>query len=771
MRARQGQDAEALVDARRAIELHPSDLEAVGLAAHLEKQAGRLDVATELLRNGLQANPRDESLRVLLAQTLRTAGDDAGAVEALAKGLELVPLSRTLRARLAQTHRELGQGGDAERVLREGVALEPEDVDLRIASARLGFQLHGLEAAESNLRESIEKLPREWTLQLALAELYDTAGQDIDSAKIYERIAAIEDAGPSAIVAKNKLAAAKAGREDLDGARQLVDQILEKHPNNRDALALRGTLALLRNDPTSAIADFRLVLANHPDQTQVLRLRARAHLLNNEVDQARRDLREAADRDINDVQSRLELAELLNRYSDTAGAAAAARERLLEEAGNVAGARVQQNPKDATAHLTAGIVSLARNDPAAAIKALETALELDPSLQSARRLVARAHARNDEIDKALASARAAVDANSGDIRAKLDLAIITERAGDLTAARAAYDEVIDKAPGNEDALEALVRLSLNAGQPDDALSSARKLVAAAPERPTGYYLSGRILQRQGRTDDSVAAYREALKRSPNAVEPLLALASVLAASDQLDEAQALVERRLASNPKDVAALNQLGEIRLRAGRTEEAEDLFKKAMALDPRWDVPHRNLGMARQATGDDEGAARALVEGAEAADTPKLVYDLATQYERMNRPELAIEQYERFLRRVPGSVAAVNNLAVLLATYRTDEPSLRRAMDLAERLSTQDHPAFLDTIGWVYFKNGDLDRALAALEQAVRGAPDDSEFRYHLGMVHHARGEAEKAAEQLTKALAGQSKFRGAGEARSTLRSLRQP
>lgn len=61
----------------------------------------------------------------------------------------------------------------------------------------------------------------------------------------------------------------------------------------------------------------------------------------------------------------------------------------------------------------------------------------------------------------------------------------------------------------------------------------------------------------------------------------------------------------------------------------------------------------------------------------------------------------------------------------------------------------AYLDTLGWVRYRLGDLPAARAALEKAV-AIYDDAETRYHLGVVLVDQGEIQAGARELARAVA---------------------
>ena len=81
---------------------------------------------------------------------------------------------------------------------------------------------------------------------------------------------------------------------------------------------------------------------------------------------------------------------------------------------------------------------------------------------------------------------------------------------------------------------------------------------------------------------------------------------------------------------------------------------------------------------------------------------------------------------------------------------------------------PAMLDTLGWVYFRMGEYQKALVPLEQALDLAPEADIILYHMGMLLHKTGRLQEAREKLRKALAGEADFIGRQEAEKVLRSL---
>jgi tetratricopeptide (TPR) repeat protein len=108
----------------------------------------------------------------------------------------------------------------------------------------------------------------------------------------------------------------------------------------------------------------------------------------------------------------------------------------------------------------------------------------------------------------------------------------------------------------------------------------------------------------------------------------------------------------------------------------------------------------------------------------------------------------FEESIRRFPEVSESFNYLAFLWAQKNVN---LDRALDYSRRALAvkPDDPAYLDTLGWVLFRKGDLAQALAEVSKAAEKA-DDDEIASHMGDILEAMGRPAEAAVWWRKSAA---------------------
>jgi tetratricopeptide (TPR) repeat protein len=621
----------ALADVERAVQLSPSDPEAVSALAGVYRETGHPEQALKLLQSAIERAPDAVGMRQLLAGMYVARGEDKLAEAQLTEVVRIRPKELAARLQLAAFYARSQRLDEAERTLQAAAADLPGSEEAKLAYAEFLASHRSAARGEQALEALIAHDPRNYALQLALGALRQRSGETPQAVATYRAVIARDPRGPAAVTARDRIAAIDVLGGRYADAKPLLAEALESNPHDNDALVLRADLSLRDGDPLAAIADFRAVLRDQPGSVSVLRSLARAHLANGSPVLAEESLRSALAAAPQDVDVRVDLADLLMRTHRAAEAAT-----LLEET-------VKASPS-ATAARTALIEAyLAKGDLAAARSAAEQLKTAQPDLSAgwylAGQIAERQHRADDaerELGHALQLEPATTDALAA--LARLQLA-----RGQGAQALALVRSAIQRMPANAGTHELLGELYLAQKGYTEAISALSDAVRLAPRwwlpyrnlaltklatrdtagalatyeagvRVTGepalvVDLAEAYLQ-QGRVEDAVRAYENLHQRRPNL--PLaannLAMLLVTYRHDQasLDRARDLTTGFADSG--EGALLDTYGWVRLKRGEVPEALAALERASAEAPGSKVILYHLGMAYLEAGESERARTSL-------------------------------------------------------------------------------------------------------------------------------------------------------------------
>jgi tetratricopeptide (TPR) repeat protein len=650
--------AGAQVDAERAVQVAPTNEDAVAVLAGLYTSAGAKDKALALLEQSISKIPGTIDLRLVLAQLYAQENRPAEAEALLIKLVELRPKEKAHRLRLAQFYARTDKIDAGENTLRQAVKDLPAERDVKLALIDFLAARRSREAAEKELKQMVAAAPDDSELKFALARFYENGHQPALAEAVYQGVIDKEKLNPPGLSARNRLATLRALRGDTAGALALASEVLAQSPRDDDALLTRGNISLAKQDPRSAIADLRAVLRDQPNAIGVLRVLARAHLANGEPAVAEETMRHA----------------------------------------------VEANPKDAVL--------------------------------------------------------------------RLDFAQLLIQLGKPDQAKPILAELVKQQPDNVAALDTQFRVSVSTNDLATAKSAAESIVATRPKAATGYYYEGMIAEADKRTDDALRLYVKAVDTQPDALEPLQAQMRLLVASKRVDEAFKRADDLSTRYPMSPLGPEAKGELLLAKGRNAEAQNAFNDAIARSPKWWSPYRSLAGAQMVAKNPDGAIATLRKAKSVVDQPdQIEMELGALLEATGKPDEAIGEYEAALKRNPQSDIAVNNLAMLLATYKKDQPSLDRAKELSARFADAVNPSFMDTYGWVLYKRGETAASVLVLQRVVAKLPDEPIARYHLGMAQSQSGSSSAARDNLTRAVNSGAKFTGLDEAKAMLDKIAKP
>ena len=172
-------------------------------------------------------------------------------------------------------------------------------------------------------------------------------------------------------------------------------------------------------------------------------------------------------------------------------------------------------------------------------------------------------------------------------------------------------------------------------------------------------------------------------------------------------------------------------LQLLAGLQLNAEEQYQEGIAL--LLSDHYKNVGNKPQAE-------RALNEGIK--QFPRslpLLYNRAMFYAGEYRVGAAEQDLQTILAIKPDHAEALNTLGYLLADSNLRLPEALGYVERALALEPEN-PAAIDSLGWVHYRLGNLNKAIGYLRQALQLFPND-EIAAHLGEVLWANGDKQAA------------------------------
>lgn len=363
--------------------------------------------------------------------------------------------------------------------------------------------------------------------------------------------------------------------------------------------------------------------------------------------------------------------------------------------------------------------------------------------------LAKIYVTNTEFDKAKVHYERALELNPGASSVQLELARVYAYLKQFDQAIALSREVSEKDPTNAKAHKLLGELLLGEDRVEDALEQF-EAVQALEEDPSETRFKVALIKLQRRDlagaevelrlvlsehpEHSSARYYLAstyagMKRPEDAIEQLRVIESgddffaesrtlgayLLRQLERYPEALAMVDDLLELSPKDAKLLNFQAALYRDSGELKKAVESVEKLIELQPSNDRHYFTKGVYLDEASDRKGAIVAMRKAIELNSS---------------------------------NANALNYLGYTLAEMGEDleeaELLITRAIEIEG-----ENGYFIDSLGWVYFKMGKMEKARDTLEKAVTLVPDDAVILEHLGRAYIELGEGEQAREVLEKAL----------------------
>ncbi len=615
---------------------------------------------------------------------------------------------------------------DALPQLDAALALRPDRFDWQMMRLRLVFEAGDIATAGVHLQEMAKLFPANDQVRSLLIGWYVDQG-DLDGAEAVMRdlvTQSEEKLGP-------QLAIVEFLRQTKgpEAALAEVDRLIAENPGAPAYVATRATMDFQAGRKDEAIAAMTALVKEAPDSPAV--------------------------RDI-----RVGLA------------------KMLVDTGNPVGARseiekvITADPTNVDALKMRAVWLIDEDKPGDAIIDLRTAFDQAPRDVDILTLMGQAHERDGARDLAGERYGLAVEVSGRAAPESLRYAAFLMEDDRHEAAESVLTDALATSPQNAQLLIALSDVLIVQDSWDRARETIARLRALNTDEAStaADRLEGKILLAQGQVDDTITFLQGMIDGGDTDVAAIAAVMQLQVREGRMDAARAYLDDRLALQPDSPDLMHLDASLRLTMGETDQAETLYRSLISANLQ-DVRAVRALFALLRTDDATGAEAVLDAGIAANPTSvALRVTKATVLEGRGDFDGAIALLETLYAENTDNIVLANNLASLLTTHRSDSASVERAFAIARRLRGTQEPAFQDTYGWIEYLRGNYSDAVAALEPAAAGLPDDALVQLHLGLTYAALNRTADARATLTRALdlAADSPLPQFAQARQVLEAL---
>jgi len=607
-----------------------------------------------------------------------------------------------------------------------------------------------------------------YTLAHMYEEMVTAYGRSDLATKATEEYRLAIEADPSSEFLTSALAElyVKTGRI-ADAVKEAQD-IIKRDPKNLEAHRLLGRIYLrsLGDSPGSngsdnilklAIDQYEQITKLDPESVDDHLLLGRLYRLNNDLTKAETELKTAIKIDPTSEEAVTTLALLYTDEGDTAHAL-----KVLSS--------IPDSARSAKLYSALGAAYEQRKDYKNAIDAYKHAIVLDRDNLDAIRGLAENLLNDGQLDASLEQYKVIADSNPEDAQtyvrmaeiyrrqAKYDLALESLKRADTLVpdtmdvpysmaavyqAQGRYDDAVklltDLLKKSEKANEAgtsqadrnnraifLERLGIIYREQENytaAVDTFRRMLTLGDENSrTGYQEIIDTYREAKQWPQATATAKEAVQKMPDDRDMRMVLDAQLADMGEFDQAVNDVKTMLKGGPEDRDIYIRLGIIYTRAKRWTEAEQALGKAEELS----------------TKPEDKAYAEFLRG-----------DL---YQRQKLFDKAESEFRKVLSATPPSdpqaAATLNYLGYMNADrgVKLDESlgMIKQALSFAPNIG-----AYLDSLGWAYFKLGKYDLAEETLNKAAVHMSSDPTVQEHLGDLYQKTGRLKLAAAHWDRAV----------------------
>lgn len=501
---------------------------------------------------------------------------------------------------------------------------------------------------------------------------------------------------------------------------------------------LRAQLAARSGRLEEAVAFMKAAVDKVPDQAVVKKELAMLYIKQGRKDKALEMIKEALGQEPDNTES-LIVAGSLWQNAGELDAARQAYEKVVDKAPereNIALILVrlylQQEQFNRAAELMADFVKRfpgnymgfyylgqALNElgrPEDAAEAYQRCLSIEPDLMEPRAALIDIYRRQGRDAKAVSQYQAILERDPRNAAAALELGVFYKKQGRADKARAIWEDLAVRARPASDVVKAVTGM-LGRQRYDDVIIALSGILEHDRQNSALHYLAGAALYLSDKTAPAMEHFQQVASDSDFYIDAMIHQAIIYNRESKTGKAVGLLESAMEKSDRSgkTALIPYLSAFYQEQEHYRQAESLLQQGLSINP---------------------------------GSTELLYELGVLYEKMGDVDAAIEKMKQVIEKDPENADALNYLGY---TYADQNIHLEKAESLIRRALALEPESghILDSMGWVYYRQGDYQKARKYLEEAVEKIGDDPIIFEHLGDVYRKTDQPGQALEYYKKAL----------------------
>jgi tetratricopeptide (TPR) repeat protein len=472
----------------------------------------------------------------------------------------------------------------------------------------------------------------------------------------------------------------------------------------------------------------------------------------------------------------------------------------LKSCDRVIAALLEANLENDVALFYKARISYFRGEEEEALEDLQRLRSFSEPTFEVERLIARIQLELGQYEDAIASYENVIRIDSSYPIIHYRYGILLRQVGRRADAEKALRTAIKLQPLFSEAVLELADMLIENEQHDEAETALLGLLEEEGDFDEALMMVANLYAERGKLADAIGVLKDREKKSALPREGVLLLGRLYYETEEFESSLRIFKGLFHDDTRTPELARVLGELSLRAGQPDSALVYYRDAIELEPQ---DYRNhialffasserfnaagtplidlsdeerlllldeaankvapndfdgsyiLGVSYQSLDDYEQARRYFERAVELRpDDERSLFNLAGALERTGRLEEAEPILARLHVSKPDDPAICNFYGYLLALMNTRLDQAEQMIRTALK-QEPDNGYYVDSLGWVYFKRGEYERAVIELEKASQLAQDDPVILEHLGDAYQSlkRFREALAAYQRSMDLQGEN------------------